>query len=172
MSAIRLTKTALVAAIAVFFTLVAFGNLTDYGSNWQFVQHVLAMDTIFPDSTLTWRAITSPALQTLGYWLIIAWEAATAAVLWAGTARLLRARSTAAFGMAKSTAVVGLGLGFLLYAFGFIVVGGEWFAMWQSETWNGQQSAFGFITMIAAVLIVLLMPEGPAAPESGDRRPS
>ena len=154
MSAIRLTKTALVAAIAAFFTLVAFGNLTDYDSNWQFVRH---------DSTLTWRAITSPALQSVGYWLIIAWEAATAVVLWIGTARLLRARSNAAFAAVKSTAVAGLGLGFLLYAFGFIVVGGEWFAMWQSETWNGQQSAFGFIAMIGLVLIVLIVPEAPAA---------
>jgi predicted small integral membrane protein len=49
---IRLCKTALVATIAVFFVLVAFGNITDYGTNWAFVQHVLAMDTIFPGSTL------------------------------------------------------------------------------------------------------------------------
>ena len=37
MIVVRLGKTALVAAIAFFFTLVAFGNITDYGSNWQFV---------------------------------------------------------------------------------------------------------------------------------------
>ena len=47
---IRLVKAVLVAAVALFFTLVAFGNVTDYGSNWLFVQHVLSMDTTFPDS--------------------------------------------------------------------------------------------------------------------------
>lgn len=78
----RLCKTALVATIALFFALVAFGNLADYGANWAFVRHVLAMDTIFPDSPLTRRAITDERLQTVAYWGIIAWQAVTAAVLW------------------------------------------------------------------------------------------
>jgi predicted small integral membrane protein len=158
MSIVRIIKTALVAAIALFFTLVAFSNVTDYGTNWAFVQHVLAMDTIFPDSTLRWRAITGPALQTLAYWLIIAFEAATAVVLWAGVVRLIP-RLRGDFAAAKSTAIAGLGMGFLLYAGGFIAIGGEWFAMWQSHEWNGQQAAFGFLTMIGIVLIVLLLPE-------------
>ncbi|MBV8157066.1 MAG: DUF2165 family protein, partial [Dyella sp.] len=42
---VRLSKILLMAAIALWLALVAFGNLTDYGSNWPFVQHVLAMDT-------------------------------------------------------------------------------------------------------------------------------
>ena len=50
-------------------------------------------------------------------------------------------------------------MGFLLYAAGFMVVGGEWFAMWQSEQWNGQEPAFRFLTMIGIVLVVLLLPE-------------
>jgi predicted small integral membrane protein len=37
MRIIRLSKTALVAAIAFFATLTAFGNVTDYGTNWAFV---------------------------------------------------------------------------------------------------------------------------------------
>ena len=159
MRVIRLCKTALVASVALFFTLVAFGNLTDYGSNWEFVQHVLAMDTTFPDSNLRWRAITNPSIQTAAYWMIIGWEIITAAVLWAGVAQLLRAVRDAGFSQAKTIAVVGLTFGLLLYIAGFIAVGGEWFAMWQSETWNGQEKAFGFIAMIAAVLIILLIPE-------------
>jgi predicted small integral membrane protein len=31
--------------------------------------------------------------------------------------------------------------------------------MWESHEWNGQETAFGFITMIGIVLVVLLMPE-------------
>src|SRR5690606_15570062 len=87
---IRLCKIALVAAMALFFTFVAFGNLTDYESNWQFVQHVLSMDTIFPDSTVHWRAITNPMLQTIAYWLIIITEIATAVILWLGVLGLLK----------------------------------------------------------------------------------
>lgn len=154
---IRLCKILLVAAIASFFTLVAFGNLSDYGSNEELVRHVLSMDTIFETSKLRWRAITNPTLQTGGYWLIIATQIIAAVVLWTGSIRLLGARNSIGFDRAKSIAVAGLTLGFLLYAVGFVVIGGEWFAVWQSRTWNGQQKAFHFLTMIGVALVVLLI---------------
>jgi hypothetical protein len=90
MIAIRAAKVAMVAAIALFATLVAFGNLTDYGTNFAFVQHVLSMDTIFPGSTIGYRAITAPALHHAAYMLIIAAEAATAVLCWVGAGALLR----------------------------------------------------------------------------------
>jgi len=159
MELIRLCKAALVGAVALFFTLIAYGNLTDYDSNWQFVQHVLSMDTTFPDSSLHWRAITDPDLQQLAYWLIIGAEILTALILWLGTIRLLAHVSKPGFAGVKGIAVLGLTLGFLLYSVGFVSVGGEWFAMWQSEIWNGQAKAFQFLAMIGAVLIILLIPE-------------
>ena len=45
---IRLCKASLVAAMALLLALVAFNNIVDYGDNWTFVQHVMAMDSIFP----------------------------------------------------------------------------------------------------------------------------
>ena len=39
MIAVRAAKIAMVAAIALFATLVSFGNLTDYWTNFAFVQH-------------------------------------------------------------------------------------------------------------------------------------
>jgi predicted small integral membrane protein len=159
MPVIRLCKVALVAAVEFFFTLVAHGNIADYNSNWQFVHHVLSMDTVFPDSTLRWRAITDPSVQELAYWLIIATQIAVAILLWVGVLRLLANLRSPKFDHARSTAVVGLTLGFLLYSVGFVSIGGEWFAMWQSETWNGDMKALTFLTMIALVLIVLLTPD-------------
>ncbi|MDE1993667.1 MAG: DUF2165 domain-containing protein [Rhizobiaceae bacterium] len=159
---VRLCKVALVAAVALFFALVAFGNITDYGSNWLFVQHVLSMDTTFADSDLHWRAVTSPTLQTAGYLVIIAVETLTALLLWLGAIVLLLAVGGDEFGRKKSVAVAGLTLGILLYSVGFISIGGEWFAMWQSQVWNGEQKAFDFITMIGVVLIILSLPEAKA----------
>lgn len=156
---VRLCKIGFVAVVALFFSVIAYGNITDYDSNWQFVQHVLSMDTIFPNSTLKWRAITDPSLQTVGYWGIIGWEALTALVLWVGVVRLLTAVSGPGFARAKGVAAAGLTMGVVLFGLGFVVVGGEWFAMWQSETWNGQQKAFEFISMIGLALVVLLLPE-------------
>jgi predicted small integral membrane protein len=157
---VRLCKTLLVAGIALFFSLVAFGNITDYDSNWQFVQHVLSMDTTFPNSALHWRAITNPALQALGYQLIILVEMAVAVLLWIAVVGLVATWRSERFAAAKSIAVAGLTLGILLYAVGFVTVGGEWFAMWQSQIWNGEQKAFDFIAMLGIVLLVVLAPDG------------
>ena len=54
-------------------------------------------------------------------------------------------------------------MGFLVWFFGFMVVGGEWFAMWQSQTWNGQDAAFKFYVAIIGVLIYLNQPDGDIA---------
>jgi predicted small integral membrane protein len=159
MIAIRAAKVAMVAAIAAFATLAAFGNLTDYGTNFAFVQHVLSMDTTFPDSRIAYRAVTSPALHHVAYAIIIAAEIAAAVLCWIGAFVLLRClrAEAAAFHRAKTFAVLGLLLGFLLWQLGFMTVGGEWFGMWQSSQWNGVPSAFRFVMVIAAVLIFVAM---------------
>jgi predicted small integral membrane protein len=50
-------------------------------------------------------------------------------------------------------------LGFLLWFFGFIVIGGEWFCMWQSEQWNGIGAAFRFVVIIMFTLLFTALPE-------------
>ncbi len=158
---IRLCKTALVATIALFFILVAIENVTDYGANWVFVKHVLAMDTVFPDNTLKWRAITDERIAAAAYWLIIGWEIATAAILAAASLRLLAASGDAKrFAQAKPLGVLGLTFGLLLYGLGFTTIGGEWFMMWQSTTWNSLDSSARFTLLNGLVLLVLLLPEG------------
>ena len=57
----------LVWSIALFTTLVAFSNITDYDSNFFFVRHVLMMDTTFPDNKGLWRAIDSPLIHHAVY---------------------------------------------------------------------------------------------------------
>jgi predicted small integral membrane protein len=155
----RVAKIAMVAAIAAFATLVAFGNVTDYGTNFTFVEHVLSMDSVFPNAPITYRAVTSPALHHAAYAIIIAAEALTAALCWIGALALLRRlRAPApAFNRAKAWAAAGLAAGFLTWQFGFMTVGGEWFGMWQSAKWNGVPSAFRFAMVIVAVLIFVAM---------------
>jgi predicted small integral membrane protein len=157
---IRLCKISLVATIALFFGLVAIENVTDYGTNWVFVQHVLAMDTVFPTTTLKWRAITDERIAAAAYWLIIFWEMLVAAILAAASARLLATSSDPRrFVEAKPMAVVGLTCGLLLYGLGFTTIGGEWFMMWQSTTWNSLDSSARFTLLEGLVLLVLLAPE-------------
>jgi predicted small integral membrane protein len=39
-------------------------------------------------------------------------------------------------------------------------IGGEWFGMWQSQTWNGVASAARIFMMFIAVLIFVSLPDG------------
>ena len=157
----RESRILLLAAVALFFTLVALGNVTDYGSNFAFVQHVLAMDTTFRSPALMWRAIEAPAAHHAAYALIIAWQVMTAALCWWGAWRLWRVRTFEAdiFEREKRAGIAGLTAGFLLYTVGFIGVGGEWFAMWQSSSWNGQRTAAIFFTFIGIALLHLCAAE-------------
>ncbi len=82
--AVRLSKCILVLGVAFFCSLVVFNNLTDYDSNFQFVRHVLQMDTTFPGNRGMWRAINSPAFHHVAYDFVILWESVTAAVAWLG----------------------------------------------------------------------------------------
>ena len=159
---VRLSKIALVAGVALMMTLVAAGNITAWEINRPFVQHVMSMDTTFRNPALMWRAVTDPLAQTIGYLLIIAVEAASALLLWAGAVRLwLRRRASAAgFEAAKALAVGGLALAMLLWGVGFLTIAGEWFAMWQSQDWNGKQAAFQFLGFTGLVLLFLNQREG------------
>jgi predicted small integral membrane protein len=153
----RLSKIGLVATIALWLALVAFGNLTDYGSNLVFVQHVLAMDSIFPDAAIHYRAIHAPLLQHAAYVLIIAAEALAAVLCGAGAWRMWRARRApaTAFRCAGQLAVAGLGVGVLLWLGGCMAIGGEWFGMWMSTQWNGLGSAFRFVVVLLLALVWL-----------------
>jgi predicted small integral membrane protein len=162
---VRVCKTALVATIALIVTLVALGNLTNYDANAAFVHHVLAMDTIFPGSHLLWRAITDPTAQTVAYDAIIAWEVLCALVTIVATIGLARAvGDTERFGAAAPLAVLGLTMVLVLFGAGFLAIGGEWFLMWQSSTWNGTESAFRYFTATGITLLILLAPDGERAP--------
>lgn len=151
----RLCKIALVFALAVFTTLVVLGNVTDYGANFAYVSHVLKMDTTFPPSRDSWRAIHSPAAHHAFYGGIILWEALVAGLCFAGALRLWRARraTAAVFHHAKSLAIVGITAGLLLWFGAFITIGGEWFLMWQSTTWNGIDAAARLFTCFGIVLL-------------------
>ncbi|MGB5643809.1 MAG: DUF2165 domain-containing protein [Gammaproteobacteria bacterium] len=159
--AIRLSKTFLVASVAFFALLVASNNIFDYSSNFEFVRHVLMMDTTFPGNALMWRAINAPWVHHIGYWMIIVTEFLTAGLCALGAIAMFSSRQAddAVFQASKSLATLGLVTGIALWFVGFICVGGEWFLMWQSESWNGQQAAFRSVVILFAVLIFLHQPE-------------
>lgn len=153
----RICKALLVGAVAIFLALVVLNNVTDYRSNLLFVENVLGMTDTFPGNSLMWRAITAPAIHHIFYWTIILWEAAAMVICGLAAWRLWSARSgsLAEFSKARSLAILGLTVSLLQWFVAFITVGGEWFVMWQSQKWNGQDAAFRMFACIGLILVFL-----------------
>lgn len=158
---LRLASIISVAGIGLMSLLVVLGNVTDYNTNFQFVMHVLKMDTIFPDSQITYRSIHQPIIFHATYIFIILLEMMIAFCCLKGSWRLFEnlKSSAAQFHDAKNWAIAGIILGIFLWFVLFQVVGGEWFAMWQSETWNGMNSASRIVNFLVLVLILLQLRE-------------
>ena len=164
---LRTVKTLLVFGVAILHTLVVFNNVTDYGSNYQFVRHVMMMDTTYPGNHGMWRAIYSPQLHTAFYVSIIAWETIATLLCWWGGFRLARAQSATAtsFQQAARVSLAGLTVSLLLWLVAFQAMGGEWFLMWQSKSWNGMADAFRMFAVVGVVLLIVLQPDTPEEPK-------
>jgi predicted small integral membrane protein len=163
---LRTIKILLVFGVALFYTLVVFNNVTDYGSNYEFVRHVMMMDSTFPGNHGMWRAMNTPLLHTIFYVSIISWETITMLLCWWGGVRLIQARrsGSAEFHQAKRVSLAGLGMSLLMWLVAFLSVGGEWFLMWQSKTWNGQDAAFRMFAIVGIVLLIVAQPDADSQP--------
>src|SRR5262249_8305436 len=157
----RYAKIVMSLVLAAFCLLVTFDNITDYGTNSLFVQHVMSMDTAFPGNALMYRSITNPVVWRTAYAAIIAAEVITCLLFLLGAARLFQLRNAEAaeFNAGKTYVIAACLLAFLVWFFGFMVVAGEWFAMWQSATWNGQEAAFRFYAAVLGILIFVNQPD-------------
>jgi predicted small integral membrane protein len=167
----RVAKIFLVAGVGLYLFLVVFNNLTDYGSNYAVVQHVMAMDTTFPGNAGMWRAMHRTWMYHAFYVSIIVWEVIACGFMLYGVWRLWRFRSSeaAAFNHAKGFAIGGLALNMLQWLAAFLAVGGEWFLMWQSRTWNANDTAG---RMFVVVGIILLFVNSADEELSADRGPT
>jgi predicted small integral membrane protein len=154
----------LVALNGLYVAFVAFGNITDFGTNQPFVQHVLSMDTTNfgaepgtnLDDDVMWRAIENETIQNIAYIALIAWEALTAVVLLGSLVYWVRGRQDG-YVRARAASTIGLLMLVALFFGGFIAIGGEWFQMWKSEAWNGLDPAFRNSVLAMITLVVVQM---------------
>jgi predicted small integral membrane protein len=146
---LRFVKVVAVAATGLMALLVTFGNITDYYSNYPFVEHVLKMDTTFPESHIHYRSFNNIYVFHASYILIIVLETAMTFCCIKGSWLLLKniKSSVVTFHASKNWAIAG------------ITIGGEWFAMWQSPTWNGLGAAERIVSFLLLVLILLHLKE-------------
>jgi predicted small integral membrane protein len=156
---IRYSKVILMAYISFFGLMVMYSNFTDYASNYEYVGHILSMDTTRENLNLGYRAITSPILHHRIYWFIITLEVVYTAFCLLGTYHLYRNINTpaAVFHEAKKFAIIGLLIGFFVYYICLQVIGTEWFNMDESATWNAKDWARHIVDFMFPLLIYIVL---------------
>jgi predicted small integral membrane protein len=154
---IRYSKVILMTYISFFGLLVMYSNFTDYASNYEYVGHVLSMDTTRENLNLSYRAITSPMLHHRIYWIIITLEVIYTAFCLLGAYHLYRNinASSKNFHEAKKFAIIGLLIAMFVYYICLQVVGVEWFNMDESQTWNAKDWARHIVDFILPLLIFI-----------------
>lgn len=168
---LRLLQAFTVFCAGLYGLFVFLGNLMDYDSNYQFVKHVLSMDTTFDGNALMWRAITEPWVWTVGYIGIIIAEGTFAALGLVGGVLLFLRRNadSVTYDRARTWGYAAYAVGLAIWFIGFIVIGSEWFAMWQSSSWNGKDTAMP-LAILWAIFATLLAMNAPAPAHESDRQ--
>ncbi|CAI8994869.1 DUF2165 domain-containing protein [Pseudomonas sp. IT-P74] len=156
---IRFSKVTLMLFISFFGLLMLYSNLTDYSTNYEYLAHILSMDTTNGRQKYSYRAITSPMLQHRIYWLIITLEVVFTLFCLLGSYCLYRNinASLEQFHEAKKPALIGLLIALFLYYVGFQVIGAEWFNMDESDTWNYNEWTRHIVDFLFPLLIYIAM---------------
>lgn len=134
---IILLTSSTIAAIA------CLGNITDPDSNMLFVSHIFKMDTTYQAPNLMWRALEAPFFHWAGFGFIILIEFLITALGFICLFKLsmnIKA-SEEVFNSHKAYGFYAFALCIFVWGFIFQAAGGEWFASWQSEHWNGLRDA-------------------------------
>lgn len=157
----RLIKIFFGISIGLYMLLVCINNITDYDANFQFVSKVSGMEDIFSKAKNGWRAVNSLILQHIFYMFIIIWEIVVTILVALGVTRMARTfkGETTDFKNSGKPLRIGLFLGVMLWFTIFVSLGGEWFLMWQSKIWNGQNTAFMLTICFLLFLIYQNQPD-------------
>jgi predicted small integral membrane protein len=157
----RLIKIFFGISVGLYMLMVCINNITDYDANFQFVSKVSGMDDVFSREKNGWRAINSLTLQHISYLFLIGWELMVTIFITLGVVSMLRRFRGESADFINSGIMLrtGLFLGTILWFTMFVTVGGEWFLMWQSKIWNGQNTAFMLTICFLLFLIYLNQPD-------------
>lgn len=158
----RHLKIILVVLVALFGLNAGLSNASHPSHGIQATGYVLSLEGTWQAPGTMWRAMNSGAAHVAGFAGIVAAELLMGLLCAFGAWRLWQARRAPAdgFNAAKTAALWGCGVGFLLMFGGFLVVGGGYFTMWQSELGRASLDlAFQYAGTFGIVLLFLNMPD-------------
>jgi predicted small integral membrane protein len=153
---IRLLKVVLVAAVALLCLAYATQNLVNLPHAFEAVAYALGQQDhqVYPRSFMP--ALSQPVLVWSALAVIVLGEYAAGLVAAKGAADLWRQRraDADAFNGAKTWAVLGAGLGVVVWFGLFAVIGGAFFQQWQTQAGAlSLEGAFQYAAQCALVMI-------------------
>jgi len=152
---LKIVFVALVALLCLFYGTQNVINLDDCYAAFAYV--LGAVDhQVYPDPVIP--AIQSPPIIWLTLVLIVGLEFTAGLVAAKGSLDLWQARKAPAadFNGAKTLALVGCGLGIVIWFGFFAVFGGALFIMWQTDLGSGSlQNANQFFTACAVIFLIV-----------------
>ena len=153
-------KIIMTSGIAVPCASVVAGSIGDPGKNFSFVQHVSQHGHNLAGQRDADHALQMQLAWRVGFWRS-SWGKRSTQIFLRGNGRALAVPKVQRAGLSPCQAVCFCRgrFGFLVWFIAFLAVGGEWFAMWQSQVWNGQQPAFRILASILLVLIFVAQPD-------------
>ncbi|MBF6465688.1 DUF2165 domain-containing protein [Nocardia beijingensis] len=171
----RMAVATLATITGFYYLFVAFTNRVDTDTNRNGVAAVLSMKATIHHSGTDWRAITNGNVALVAYILVVIWEFLIAFVLLAAGAAWVRAlsgrprRISAGLEVAAKLSSLGWTMAVMLFAGGFLTVGGEWFRMWANDDVNASSAALQNFLIAGVGLILVHLPEAKPTPaaESG-----
>ncbi|WP_217441131.1 DUF2165 domain-containing protein [Nocardia barduliensis] len=161
----RMAVATLAAITGFYYLFVAFTNCVDTDTNRNGVAAVLSMKATIHHPGTDWRAITSDDVALVAYVLVVIWEFLIAFVLLAAAgvwARVLTGRPRrlgAGLDVAVKLSSLGWTMAVLLFAGGFLTVGGEWFRMWANDDVNASSAALQNFLIAGVGLILVHLPD-------------
>ncbi|WP_438864756.1 DUF2165 family protein [Neptunicella sp.] len=158
---IRYIKIILVGFAAFQGAVYGLQNLANLDSAFQFVATVMAMENQ-PFYHSPMPPITSSTLVGIALALIILVELSVGIFGFVGMSQMLKnvKQSAAQFNQAKSHAIVGCGLGVVVWFGFFMTVGNTVFQMWQTEIGQGvMEGAFQYGSVCILILLFIAMPD-------------
>lgn len=153
---VRVLKAALVAFVGLMALLYGVQNIVNLDAAFGAVSYVVSMKehAVYPSSL--GPAILSPTLTWVVLACIIGAEIAAGLISLVGALKLWAARRAPAesFNASKTLAIVGCGIGVIVWMGLFFVIGGAYFQMWQTQV--GAASFNGSFQYFMTCLVVLL----------------
>lgn len=163
--AIRYLKIILVVFVGLMALLYGLQNVVNLTAAHQAVAAVLSMADHEWYTVSVGPAVHSPVVSGIAIAVIIAAEIAAGLIalkgawdLWSG-----RRAPAAEFNGAKTWALVGCGIGIVVWLGFFGAIGGAYFQMWQTELGAGSlEGAFQYFVSCALVFIIVNMADAEA----------